>query len=774
MSDVILSSAVRSNLLSLQNTADLMAKTQERLATGNKVNSALDNPTNFFTASSLNSRAGDLGRLLDSVANATQTLQAADNGISAITQLVESAQASARQALQVKGQQTTSIVTGSAGATFNPAALTTVNGDNSGSVPAGLTADAAADITTTGTFSADADITAISTVDLNGAAGVDTTTLDSLSAPGAALANGEQITISVNGSDFTVNFSNSGATSITGGNTLNVNITTETIANFAGNLNTLLGADVAVASDGTGGITFTPTSNVESIAFSDNDAGDAVLQKLGLDDTNANLVTDGANAAIATRNSEIEALISGGGGSLQVDFGGTTLGTVTFGTGAGQVASRDDLISTLNGFTGISASVNVGNTISIQATDSNDADSAIVLTSSNGAVQTAFNFDVSSALDSTVGLATTATANNLLTQGAVVAGEAIEVTVGDSPPLRVLFGNGTGEVSTIGELNTRLQSLSNGAASVDARGEINITANNAGDSVTVGGDTNALTSFGLTAGETNSLIDGTNIALGDKLNIQVGTNTTLNIVFGTGAGQVNTLNELTEALGNLAGGTATIDNTTGAITIEARQGTDNITVSGTNAADVDKPSVRSAFGLPSSGVSTTTDSTERASLRSQYNELLTQVDELAEDAGFNGVNLLNGDNLKVIFNEDGSSKLDITGVRFDSSSLGISRASSGYFQSDSNIEATLSTLDTVIGNLRSQASQFGSNLSVVETRENFTTSMINTLETGAANLTLADTNEEGANLLALQTRQQLSSTALSLASQADQNVLRLF
>jgi flagellin len=100
MSDVTLSSAVRSNLLSLQNTADMMAKTQERLATGLKVNSALDNPTNFFTASSLNSRAGDLGRLLDAVGNATQTLEAADNGISAITKLVESAQATARQAQQ--------------------------------------------------------------------------------------------------------------------------------------------------------------------------------------------------------------------------------------------------------------------------------------------------------------------------------------------------------------------------------------------------------------------------------------------------------------------------------------------------------------------------------------------------------------------------------------------------------------------------------------------------------------------------------------------------
>src|SRR5688572_10826282 len=98
-SDITLSKGVRSNLLSLQNTAELLNRTQERLATGKKVNSALDNPINFFTSSGLSSRANDLSRLLDSVGNAVQTLQAADKGISAITKLIETAQATAKQAL---------------------------------------------------------------------------------------------------------------------------------------------------------------------------------------------------------------------------------------------------------------------------------------------------------------------------------------------------------------------------------------------------------------------------------------------------------------------------------------------------------------------------------------------------------------------------------------------------------------------------------------------------------------------------------------------------
>src|SRR3954469_22818985 len=101
MSNVALSQAVRSNLLSLQNTAALLDATQTRLATGNKVNSALDNPTSYFTAAALNSRASDLGNLLDSVSNAIQTIQAANDGITSITKLVESAKATANQAQQL-------------------------------------------------------------------------------------------------------------------------------------------------------------------------------------------------------------------------------------------------------------------------------------------------------------------------------------------------------------------------------------------------------------------------------------------------------------------------------------------------------------------------------------------------------------------------------------------------------------------------------------------------------------------------------------------------
>src|SRR6188472_3326054 len=100
MSDIVLSASVRQNLLSLQSTADLLSTTQNRLATGKKVNTALDNPTNFFTAASLDNRSSDISNLLDGIGNGVQVLQAANTGISSLQKLVDSAKSVANQVLQ--------------------------------------------------------------------------------------------------------------------------------------------------------------------------------------------------------------------------------------------------------------------------------------------------------------------------------------------------------------------------------------------------------------------------------------------------------------------------------------------------------------------------------------------------------------------------------------------------------------------------------------------------------------------------------------------------
>ncbi|MBV8792608.1 MAG: hypothetical protein JO237_11235, partial [Pseudolabrys sp.] len=170
----------------------------------------------------------------------------------------------------------------------------------------------------------------------------------------------------------------------------------------------------------------------------------------------------------------------------------------------------------------------------------------------------------------------------------------------------------------------------------------------------------------------------------------------------------------------------------------------------------------------------TSDTTVRATLASQFDALRTQIDQLAGDSGFNGVNLLNGQSLTVQLNETNSSTTTVTGVTDTSAGALAINASVNNWASSANITAAATQLSTTLTTLRSQSQTLSSNLSIVQVRQDYTKAMINTLQAGSDALTLADSNQEGANLLALQTRQQLSTTALSLANQASQNVLRLF
>jgi hypothetical protein len=167
----------------------------------------------------------------------------------------------------------------------------------------------------------------------------------------------------------------------------------------------------------------------------------------------------------------------------------------------------------------------------------------------------------------------------------------------------------------------------------------------------------------------------------------------------------------------------------------------------------------------------------RSNLVTQFNQLKDQLDKTAQDASFNGINLLSGDALKLFFNELSTSSLTIQStntIGVNSATLGIGSASSTEFQSNTSLDTRLQALHTALTSVASQASAFGSNLSIVQNRQDFTNNMVNTLQVGSDGLTLADTNLEGANMMALQTRQQLSITALSLASQANQAVLKLF
>ncbi len=166
-------------------------------------------------------------------------------------------------------------------------------------------------------------------------------------------------------------------------------------------------------------------------------------------------------------------------------------------------------------------------------------------------------------------------------------------------------------------------------------------------------------------------------------------------------------------------------------------------------------------------------------------EVLNQIDDLAADSGYKGVNLLEDSTVQhdVKFDETGVSKLTVTGfnavstgevLNLDEGGAANNWSVAGGSANSTMINSAITKLDLATTALRDEASKLSTNLSTITIRQDFTSNMINTLRDGAAELTNADMNEEGANMLMLQTRQQLGTTSLSLASQAAQSVLRLF
>jgi flagellin-like hook-associated protein FlgL len=263
-----------------------------------------------------------------------------------------------------------------------------------------------------------------------------------------------------------------------------------------------------------------------------------------------------------------------------------------------------------------------------------------------------------------------------------------------------------------------------------------------------------------------NLVDGTLIKSGETLAIaSTGGGVATSFTFGAST----TLAELNTALAanNLSASldssnklviTTTNDaasSTIGAITIGGTAGTLTLSAGAAPTADAASQTIRS-------------------SLVKQYNDIITQITTTSQDASFNGINLLNGDNLKLTFNETGKSTLNVEGVIFDAAGLGLASLTSGTdFLDNASANAALTKLSSASSTLRTEASALGSNLSVVQIRQDFNKNLINVLQTGSSNLTLADTNEEAANSQALSTRQSIAVSALALSNQSQQSVLQL-
>ncbi len=358
---------------------------------------------------------------------------------------------------------------------------------------------------------------------------------------------------------------------------------------------------------------------------------------------------------------------------------------------------------------------------------------------------------------------TAGTASNNLATG-ITSGETLVVNGTTFTFVTGTSSSGTniGIGDSVSNLLSAIQTQTGVTASITA-GAITLTPPAAG--LTLSGSTGTLGKLGLTA--VGDGLSGQTLTVG-----ATGGGTATSITFGLGTGQVKSLNDLNAKLAanNLQ---ATVDSSTGKISITTTNDAASATIGaigGTSAA------ASQAFnGLTAAApVADATAQTQRASLVSQYNNVLAQINTTAADASFNGINLLNGDTLKLTFNETGKSTLSITGVTFNSAGLGLSTLTSGTdFLDNNSANKVIGVLTTASSTLRNEASTLGSNLSVVQVRQDFNKNLINVLQTGSSNLTLADTNEEAANSQALSTRQSIAVSALSLANQSQASVLQL-
>ncbi len=611
--NVVLTSGVRQNLLSLQSIADVMSATQTRLATGKKVNTPLDSAVNFFTSAGLQSRAGDLAALLDSMSNAIQTVNAADHGITSIVTTIQSMQSTLLQARQDSTWQSTSY-----------------------------------------------------TVD---AATIGTAAVKNISFAGGATTASPSVTLQTGAGG-------AAATLSTSASWTNVTPAARSPVLTAANNFTALGLDMTTG-DETYGFNVTDAAGVHAVSLTaaDNTGGGTNLDMAE--------VVAGINADLAATN--VRARDNAGKLEFYMNNGATGAAqSITISGFAAAGTSPSALDATTIGFTGGDSQAGVD--AQIYTFTVSDGTTTKTLTLDNANADTLAN-----------------------------AINTVNVGLGAGNTFQAYDNNG--------KLGIR-EVTSNGAT------------------LTIGG-ASAATLFGAPL---------TNIGA-------------------AGALTVKTVDQLVIDINAAYAGVLTANNDGGKLRIQ-NLSTANLVMTGGSGATIDGNALNTA---------TIGGNAVRKGLVVQFNQAVDQLDKFSADSSFNGVNLLQGDVLKVIFNEQSTSTLsiqakDVSGnpVQVNSSSLGINALQNSDLDSNSNIDTLLNGLTQSLQLARTQASGFGSSLAIVQNRQDFTTQMINTLKTGADNLVVADTNEEGANMLALQTRQQLSIAALSLANQANQSVLRLF
>ncbi|MBR1216350.1 flagellin, partial [Bradyrhizobium sp. JYMT SZCCT0180] len=509
-------------------------------------------------------------------------------------------------------------------------------------------------------------------------------------------------------------------------------------------------------------------------------------------------------AANATGSTLLSGLTdnAGAGGATNAIQSGNTLTvngkTITFAAGA------DGLVGTGNAYTmGVDTSLDS----LVAAIDTLSGNTSSASTVTGGVIQlhtgTASNLVVSGSatvLDR-LGIDAGAASVGNRTGGAVTAGAlagATKLNVGDGSAASLSNGFAVGDTltvngktltfvaaNTVGSdpnqikvdsdvtgLLAKIDGLTGSStASTITGGQITLNTGSLSDLTITGSNAAALSALGLAGGVTQARTQNPGVLDGATLQIgATGGGTATDIVFGAGAGRISSLNQLNDAL---AANNLQATFVSGKLSITTTNDAASATIGAISGTAVGAGQAFAAGTTAPAPVVDASAKLTRDNLVTQYNNIINQITTTAQDASFNGVNLLGGDTLKLTFNETGKSTLSIQGVNFNPAGLGLDVLSSGAFKDNSAVNDIVASLSSASSTLRSQASAFGSNLSIVQIRQDFNKNLINVLQTGSSNLTLADTNEEAANSQALSTRQSIAVSALALANQSQQSVLQL-
>jgi flagellin len=356
-------------------------------------------------------------------------------------------------------------------------------------------------------------------------------------------------------------------------------------------------------------------------------------------------------------------------------------------------------------------------------------------------------------------------------QSATVADVLKAVDLATGVRTATLASGGATVATATGQTNSSVNSSGVLQLSTGTTTDLSVTATgNALSVLGLNGATGSNTSFGASRTAGAGGINGKTLTFSS-----FNGGAAVSVTFGDGTGSsVKTLDQLNVQLqaNNL---TATLDSS-GSLKISSTNDYASSTLGTVAAGGAIGGTITSAltFSTAAAPVIDSSAQAVRSNLVSQYNNILAQITTTAQDASFNGVNLLAGDQLKLTFNETGKSSLSITGVNFNAAGLGLANLTSGTdFIDNAATNKVVSSLSAASTNLRSEASALGSNLSIVQIRQDFSKNLINVLQTGSSNLTLADTNAEAANSQALSTRQSIAVSALALANTSQQSVLQL-